>query len=112
MKRPGGTQVSDQTAAQDRSESLPSGTVEVIVRHQGIESKIIGTPEGVVREILAYFSRAYPSLELVSKLVLTPDNTEFMQACTGILASTKEGLAVLREVTSLRDKELIILYLT
>jgi len=65
-----------------------------------------------VREILAYFSRAYPSLELVAKLVLTPDNTEFMEACTGVLASTKEGLAVLRDVNGLRDKELVMLYLS
>ncbi len=103
--------VSEQTPAQNRSESPPTGTVEVILKHQGIENRIIGAPDGVVREILAYVSRAFPSLELVSKLVLTPDNTEFMKACTNILASTKEGLAVLRDVSSLRDKELIMLYL-
>jgi len=103
--------MSEQTAAQSRVESAPPETVEVLVRHQGIENKIIGSPDGVVRELLSYFSKAYPALELVSKLVLTTDNTEFMQACTTILASTREGLAVLRDVTSLRDKELIMLYL-
>jgi len=85
--------------------------VEVLVRHQGIEKRILGSPDGVIREILAYFSKAYPSLELVSKLILTPDNTEFMQASTSIMASTREGLAVLRDITSLRDKELIMLHL-
>ena len=103
--------MSEQTAAQSRTEHLPVGTVEVVLRHQGIENKIIGSPDGVVRELLAYFSKAYPSLELVSKLILTPDNSEFMQACTGNLASTKEGIAVLRDVSGLRDKELIMLYL-
>jgi hypothetical protein len=103
--------MSEQAASQSRSESAPPGTVEVVIRHQGIENKIIGSPDGVIRELLAYFSKAYPSLELVSKLVLTPDNSEFMQACTGILASTKEGLAILRDVSSLRDKELIMLHL-
>ncbi len=103
--------MAEQTPAENRSYSPPIGTVEVILKHQGIENKIIGAPDGVVRGILAYFSRAFPSLELLSKLVLTPDNTEFMQACTNSLASTKEGLAVLREVSSLRDKELIMLYL-
>src|SRR6058998_1299497 len=103
--------MSEQTAAQSRVESAPPETVEVLVRHQGIENKIIGSPDGVIRELLAYFSKAYPSLELVSKLVLTPDHEEFMRACTGILTCTREGLAVLRDVSSLRDKELIMLYL-
>ena len=103
--------MSEQRAAQGRSESVPPGTVEVLLRHQGIENKIIGSPDGVIRELLAYFSKAYPSLEIVSKLVLTTDNAEFMQACTGILACTREGLAVLRDASSLRDKELIMLYL-
>lgn len=90
---------------------MPQGTVEVTLRHQGIENKIIGSPDGVVRELLAYFSKLYPSMELVSKLILTPDNTEFLQACNGVLASSQEGLAVLKDVSSLRDKELIMLYL-
>ncbi len=92
-------------------EPLPQGTVEVTLRHQEIENKIIGSPDGVVRELLAYFSKLYPSIELVSKLILTPDNTEFLQACTGVLASSQEGLAILKDVSSLRDKELIMLYL-
>jgi len=107
----GQSELSEQTAGQDRSEPLPPTTVEVLIRHQGIENKIIGSPDGVIRELLAYFSKAYPSLELVSKLVLTPDHEEFMRACTGILTCTREGLAVLRDVSSLRDKELIMLYL-
>src|SRR5262249_32874050 len=114
IKRPklsGRVKVSEQTAAQNKTGQLPPGTVEVILRHQSVENKIIGSPDGVIRELLAYFSKAYPSLELVSRLVLTPDNSEFMQSCTGNLASTKEGIAVLRDVSSLRDKELIMLYL-
>ncbi len=89
----------------------PAGTVEVTVRHQGIESKIIGTPDGVVRELLVYFSKLYPSLELTSKLVLSVDNSDFLQGCTGILASSPEGLAILKNVDALRDKELMLLHL-
>ncbi len=103
--------MSDQSATSKQLEAAPPGTVEVTVKHQGIENKIIGSPEGVVRELLAYFSKVYPALPLVSKLILTQDETEFMQACIGNLASSKEGLAVLRNVDALRDKELILLYL-
>jgi hypothetical protein len=104
--------MSDQTASSKQLSSPPPGTVEVTVKHQGIENRIIGSPEGVVRELLAYFTKIYPSLELVSTLILTQDDTEFMQACAGNLASSREGLAVLRDVSNLRDKELILLHLS
>ena len=103
--------MSDQETTSRQLESSPQGTIEVTIKHQGIENRIIGSPDGVVRELLAYFVKIYPSLELVSRLILTQDETEFMQACTGNLASSKEGLAVLKDVSSLRDKELILLYL-
>src|SRR3990170_8940193 len=99
----------DLTAVETREGSAqPAGTVEVTLRHQGIESKAIGTPDGVVRELLAYFSKLYPSLELTSKLILSVDNSEFLQSCTGILASSPEGLAILKNVDALRDKELML----
>ncbi len=104
--------MSDQAAiSSNQLEQTPQGTVEVTIKHQGVENKIIGTPDGIVRELLLYFAKVYPSIELVSKVILTPDNTEFLQACTGILASSQEGLAVLKNVSSLRDKELLMLYL-
>ncbi len=89
----------------------PSGTLEVTVKHQGIENKIIGTPDGVIREILAYFSKVYPSLELTSKLVLNVDSAEFLQGISGTLASSQEGLVILKDVSGLRDKELLMLHL-
>ncbi len=110
-KSAGRREVSDQAATSKEAEPLPAGTIEVTLRHQGVENRIIGSPEGVVRELLAYFTKLYPSLELVSKLILTQDDAEFLQSCTNILASSKEGLAVLKDVHSLRDKELILLYL-
>ncbi len=111
-KSAGRREVSDQQAASKEPEPVPAGTIEVTVKHQGVENRIIGSPEGVVRQLLAYFTKLYPSLELVSKLILTQDDTEFLQACTNILATSEEGLAVLKDVQSLRDKELILLYLS
>jgi len=43
--------------------SQPNGTIEVTVRHNGAETKVIGNPENVVRELVIFFSKAYPSLE-------------------------------------------------
>src|SRR2546427_7663047 len=103
--------MSEQTSLQTSEGSHPSSTLEVTVKHQGVENKIIGTPDGVIRELLAYFSKVYPSLELTSKLVLTVDNAEFLQSISGTLATSQEGLVVLKDVSGLRDKELMMLHL-
>ncbi len=92
------------------SPEVPSA-VEVTVKHSGIENRIIGNPESVLRELVSYFSRTYPSLELVSKLVLSVDSAEFLQSCTGILAASPEGLVVLKDLGELKDKELLMLHL-
>ena len=88
-----------------------SSPIEVTVRHSGVESRIIGNPESVLRELISYFSKTYPSIELVSKLVLSVDSAEFLQSCTGILATSPEGLVVLKNLEGLKDKELLMLHL-
>jgi len=88
----------------------PSGTIEVTVRHNGAETKVIGNPENVVRELVIFFSKAYPSLELASKLVLSVDSVEFLQSCAGVLAFSPEGLVILKDTTMLKDRELMMLY--
>ncbi len=93
------------------SPTEPSSPIEVTVRHSGIESRIIGNPESVLRELISYFSKTYPSIELVSKLILSVDSAEFLQSCTGILATSPEGLVVLKNLAGLRDKELLMLHL-
>lgn len=95
---------------EQRPES-PSNAVEVILKHSGIENRIIGTPEAVLRELLTYFSKVYPAIDLVSKVLLSPDNTEFLQSCAGVLAVSPEGPVILRNVSDLKDKELMILHL-
>src|SRR5213080_2390220 len=93
------------------SATEPSSPIEVTVRHSGIESRIIGSPESVLRELISYFSKTYPSIELVSRLILSVDSAEFLQSCTGILATSPEGLVVLKNLAGLRDKELLMLHL-
>src|SRR5258708_25542746 len=88
-----------------------AATIEVVLKHAGIENRIIGSQETVLRELLSYFSRIYPSIELVSKLVLSVDSLEFLQSCTGVLAVSPEGLVVLKDLRDLKDKELMMIHL-
>jgi hypothetical protein len=88
-----------------------SAAIEVTVKHAGVESRIIGSPDSILRELVSYFSKTYPSLELVSKLILSVDSTEFLQSCAGILATSPEGLVVLKNLEGLKDKELLMLHL-
>ena len=90
--------------------TLPQGTIEVTTRHNGSETKIIGSPDKVVHELVVFFSKIYPSLEVASKLVLSVDTAEFLQSCAGVLAYSPEGLVMLRESTSLKDRELMMLH--
>ena len=103
--------MSDLEAVQSSIQpSQPSRTIEVTVRHNGAETKVIGSPENVVRELVIFFSKAYPALELASKLVLSVDSVEFLQSCAGVLAFSPEGLVILKDTTTLKDRELMMLH--
>src|SRR5437667_11024815 len=99
-----------ETVQSSARPSQPSGTIEVTVRHNGAETKVIGNPENVVRELLIFFSKAYPWLELASKLVLSVDIVEFLQNCAGVLAFSPEGLVILKHTTAFKDRELMMLH--
>ena len=90
--------------------TTPGGTVEVLVRHNGAETKILGSPENVVRELVVFFTKAYPSIELASQLVLSVDAEEFLRSCSGVLAYSPEGLVILKDTATLKDRELMMLH--
>jgi len=95
-----------------QNQSSPPNTLEITIRHaSGIEKKILGPPDAVLKELVSYMSTIYPSLELVSKIILTVDAREFMDSCSGVLAASPEGLVVLKDVSHLRDRELLMLHL-
>ena len=100
-----------QSTRTESKTNEPSNTIEVLLKHSGVENRIIGTPESVIRELMSYFSKVYPSIELLSKVVVTVDNAEFLQACEGLLAISPEGLVILRDITGLKDKELMMVHL-
>ena len=92
--------------------SPPSNTVEVTIRPpSGTEKKIVGSPDAVLKELLTYMSTVYPSIELVSRVMLTVDAKEFLDACSGAIASSPEGLVILKDTSHLRDRELLMLHL-
>lgn len=93
------------------SSSTTLSVVELTVKHAGVENRIIGNPDSVLRETIAYFSKVYPSIELVSKLVLSIDNQEFLQNVAGVIAASPEGLVVLKNLAGLRDKEVLLIHL-
>jgi hypothetical protein len=92
--------------------TVEPAAVEVTLKHSGIENRIIGSPESVLKEVISYFSKVYPSIEIVSKLVLSVDAADFLQSCTGVLAASPEGLVILRDLKELKDKELLMIHLS
>lgn len=90
---------------------MSQGLVEVTVRYGDMQKSITGAPDDVIRELVIFFSKIFPQLELVTKISLSVDLNDFLKACEGIIAITPEGIAVTADTTHLRDKELIMLHL-
>jgi len=86
-------------------------SVEVTLRFKGVEKTVAGTADEVVREMLLFFSKLYPQLELIDKISLSVDMNEFLKACEGVIALTPEGMALTADTSHLTDKELIMLHL-
>ena len=85
--------------------------VEVLVKFRGVEKKIVGDVDTVVRELYAFFSGIFPAFSLAAKISLTVDTQTFLESCQGIFAVTPEGVAVIGGVETLSDRELVLLHL-
>src|SRR5215831_6191696 len=94
-----------------KNRSTGAETVEVTLRHAGIEKIILGKPDAVLRELMTFLTTVFPALPIVLKVVLTVDDKEFLESCAGNLAATPEGLVVLKEASNLKDRELLVLHL-
>jgi len=86
-------------------------TVEVTVRYKDMRKTVTGAADDVIRELLLFFSKIFPQLELITKISLSVDLNDFLKACEGIIALTPEGMAVTADTGHLKDKELIMLHL-
>ncbi|MEM2122392.1 MAG: hypothetical protein QXE79_02020 [Candidatus Bathyarchaeia archaeon] len=85
--------------------------LEVHIKYLGLEKAIRGDVNQVLREIIRFFSEALPGFELTSKLTLTVDLEELLNACEGLIAITEEGVVAIAPTEKLPDKDLILLYL-
>jgi len=89
-----------------------AGEAEVLVRYQGVEKRIVGKADIVIREMLSFFSQIAPQLDLISKISLNVDAATFIESCQGLFAVTPEGVIVTADWQSLTDKEAILLHLS
>ncbi len=70
-----------------------------------------GTPDAIVREMLLFFSKIFPQLELLSKLRLTVDLEKLLESCIGVLALAPEGVVLKADTGALKDQENILVQL-
>ena len=85
--------------------------LEVTIRYGSLEKKVVGQPEQVALDVLAFLNDVIPQLELASRLTLSVDVKNLAHECEGILAVTPEGVVVTVPVDSLADRELLLLHL-
>lgn len=87
------------------------GKVEVLVRYRGMEVKFSGSADEVTRAFLEFMEKMLPSLELVSRLVMTVDLEKLLNELQGIIAITDEGIIVTSPRESFGEREAILLHL-
>lgn len=101
----------DESAEEGEGTPVSTRTVEVTVRFGDTEKTITGNADEVIRELLQFFSKIYPQLELISRVSLSVDLDDFLKASEGIIALTPEGMAITTDTSLLKDRELIMLHL-
>jgi len=70
------------------------GSLEVVIKYKGIETKFTGKPDQVIRTVLNYVTQVLPSFEVISGLTLTVDLEDLLKKVKGLIAFTPEGIVV------------------
>ena len=81
------------------------------VRYRGLEKTVRGDPSSVVSELMGFFAKVMPGLEVISSISMSVDMEGLLRDCQGIVALTPEGLVVTAPVDFLPDRELILFHL-
>ena len=92
-------------------EEAVEGRLEVLVRCQGVEKKIVGDVDYVIREVIKFVSSIYPKIELISRISLDLDVERFLSSCEGVFTATPEGVVIISDTSKLSDRDLILLHL-
>lgn len=88
--------------------------LRVNIEHGEFKIELEGTPEEMSSALLQFFTKTFPSLEIVKKLTLTIEWESLLKELEKILAFSPEGAVVLlpRETQSkLSIRDLIVLHL-
>lgn len=96
------------------SESDRSRSVKVHIEHGESSIQLEGSPEEVTKALIQFFTKAFPSLDLVRKLTLSTEWEALLKQLDKILAFAPEGAVILvpREKQSkLSIRDLIALHL-
>jgi hypothetical protein len=85
--------------------------LEVWIRHDKLEVKLSGSVDEVIRGVLEFIGKVYPSYELVSRLTLTVDFERLLRDLENVIAVTPEGLVITVPREMLSEREGIRLHL-
>jgi len=90
-------------------------TLRVHVEYDGSKLDVEGSPDDVIKALLEFVSKVYPTYEIVRGLTLTVDLERLLKDLTGVVAFTPEGAVTLIQrdkLGRLSIRELIALYLS
>jgi hypothetical protein len=85
--------------------------IEVTIKFRDMDKRIVGDVDVVLRELYAFLSSVLPAVSLASRISLTIDIQGFLESCQGVFAVTSEGIAIVGNIDTLSDKELVLLHL-
>jgi len=85
--------------------------LEVSVKYGQLESHFTGPIDEVLRAVIGFLGKVYPTYDLASRLVMTVDVKKLTEDLEGIIAITEEGLVSTIPSGLLSDKEAIRLQL-
>ena len=82
-----------------------SQRLEVWIKHDKLEARFTGSVDDVLRGVLEFLAKVYPSYELISRLTLTVDFASLLRDLENVIAITPEGLVITvpREMLSERE---------
>ncbi len=80
--------------------------LQVYVKFNGLEEDIRGSPDDVLRALMAFLDRVYPGLEVLSRIRLTVDLHGLTEQMKDVVAITSSGPVILYS-KKLTVKELI-----
>ena len=93
---------------------MTKDSIKVHIKYKGIEASLEGDLETVYKEIIKWFNKILPSLQIAEKLIVDVDFQKLASKLEKYIGLSREGEVILKEnsrTLSLHNKILIILSL-